>query len=370
MNCPLCQKQTVSIVYEVQNIPIFQNKIYETVDAARNAQTANVSLALCQNCGFVFNSDFDMSLMNYDIHYQNEQAHSPYFQEYLNDIINLFKKKSLHEKAIIEIGCGKGYFLESLQKHNFNITGFDPAYEGNNVCIVKDYFSEQYSHLNGDVIIMRHILEHIQNPLDFLHKIAKSVNYKGMIFIEVPNFEWIIQKGAFWDIFYEHCNYFTFESLGSLFNELEQGYLFNQQYMYLFANLSDLRTQAKPSKKSFEINESIISFNKKLAHYRQLIQRRQHILVWGGGAKGSTFVNLTDPDNEHISYVIDINPKKQNKYIGKTAHKIVSPDIINELKECGGIFIMNENYQQEIKQKVTTSNFSFYVLGQDYYESD
>jgi len=366
MNCPLCQKQNFSLVYEVQDIPIFQNKIYETIDAARNAQTANVSLALCQNCGFVFNSDFDMSIMNYDPQYQNEQAHSSYFQEYLIDIINFFKRKSLHEKAIIEIGCGKGYFLENLQKHGFNITGFDPAYEGNNAYIIKDYFSEKYSHLSGDVIIMRHILEHVQNPLDFLHKIANSVNYKGIVFIEVPNFEWIIQKRAFWDIFYEHCNYFTFESLGNLFDKSEQGHLFNRQYMYLLANLSDLRTQAKPSRKSFELDEPIISFNKQLTHYRQLIQHHQHVLVWGGGAKGATFVNLTDPNHEHISCVIDINPKKQNKYIGKTAHKIVSPDVINEFKKGGNIFIMNENYHEEIKQKVATSNFSFYVLGQTY----
>jgi len=176
MNCPLCQWQKFSLVYEVQNIPVFQNKVYETTEAAQNAQTANVSLMLCQNCGFVFNAEFDMSIMNYDAQYQNEQAHSPCFQDYLNDIINLFKKKSLHTKKIIEIGCGKGYFLENLQKHGFNVTGFDPAYEGNNPYIIKDYFSEKYSHLNGDVIIMRHILEHIQNPLNFLHNILICLN--------------------------------------------------------------------------------------------------------------------------------------------------------------------------------------------------
>jgi SAM-dependent methyltransferase len=363
MNCPLCQEQNFSLLYEVRDIPVFQNKVYETVKAAQNAQTANVSLMLCRNCGFVFNSDFDMNIMNYDAQYQNEQAHSPYFQDYLNDIINLFVRKSLYKKAIIEIGCGKAYFLENLQKHGFNVTGFDPAYEGNNPYIIKEYFSEKYSHLNGDVIVMRHILEHIRNPLNFLHNIAKSVGYKGMIFIEVPNFEWILQKKAFWDVFYEHCNYFTFESLGNLFEKSEQGYLFNHQYMYLLSDLNDLRKQAKPSKTDSKF-ECISTFDDHLKQCRRFVQNHRQMIVWGGGAKGATFVNLIDPYQKYISYIIDINPKKQNKYVAKSAHKIVSPDILNHI-EKGDVFIMNENYYKEIEKEVGTSNFKLYVLGED-----
>jgi len=85
----------------------------------------------------------------------------------------------------------------------------------------------------------------------------------------------------------------------------------------------------------------------------------------GGGAKGSTFVNLTDPYQQYIHYIIDINPKKQNQYIGKTAHKIVSPDILNHL-EKGDIFIMNENYYEEIRHSVGNPDFNFYVLGENY----
>jgi len=87
-----------------------------------------------------------------------------------------------------------------------SVTGAS-AYEGDNPHIIKDYFSDKYSHLNGEVIVLRHTLEHIESPLNFIHNIAKSVDYKGIIFIEVPSFEWILQKKAFWDIFYEHCNY-------------------------------------------------------------------------------------------------------------------------------------------------------------------
>jgi|GEM_PF-4639690 len=158
--------------------------------------------------------------------------------------------------------------------------------------------------------------------------------------------------------------YFTFDSLGNLFNKSEQGYLFNHQYMYLLSDLNNLRTQAKLLKTNsdFELIKKLSELlNEHLKSYQKIVQRHQQLLVWGG-AKGSTFVNLMDPDQKHIAYVIDINPRKQDRYIGKTAHKIVSPEIVNRL-EKGDIFIMNENYYEEIKSSVGSSNFNFYVLG-------
>jgi SAM-dependent methyltransferase len=360
VNCPLCQESNLSLIYEVRDIPVFQNKVYESVEAARNAQTANVSLVLCKSCSFVFNSSFDMNIMNYDAQYQNEQAYSCYFQNYLDGILNLLASEGFRTKRITEIGCGKGYFLEKLQKHNFEVTGFDPAYEGNNPKIIKDYFTGKYSHLNADLFILRHNIEHIQNPLDFLHTVAATADYKGMIFIEVPTFEWIIKKKAFWDIFYEHCNYFTFDSLGSIFRKSKQGTLFNDQYMYLLADLKDLRTQAKPAKP--RMNYRKLGFQDSLNEYREFVENHTGMLIWGAGAKGSTFVNLIDGARKYVSYVVDINPKKQNRYIAKTAHKIISPRFLVEL-EGRDILVMNDNYYEETKKDVGELDFNLYVLG-------
>ena len=33
---------------------------------------------------------------------------------------------------IVEVGCGKGYFLEFLAAKGLSITGFDPTYAGTN----------------------------------------------------------------------------------------------------------------------------------------------------------------------------------------------------------------------------------------------
>lgn len=123
-----------------------------------------------------------------------------------------------------------------MKSNNLECVGFDPAYEGNDPAIIKDYFSEKYK-IDADVVILRHTLEHIANPYLFIQQIARTNNYKGHIFIEVPTFDWIVNKKAFWDIFYEHCNYFTQQTLGSIFSNALTGNYFRDNTFTATQNL-------------------------------------------------------------------------------------------------------------------------------------
>ena len=120
--------------------------------------------------------------------------------------MQLLKSFGIENKKIVEVGCGKGVFFNMMLDEGIDCWGFDPTYEGNNERIKKEYFDESQKGIAADVIIMRHTLEHITRPFSFLHTIAKANEYKGFLFVEVPTFDWIADKNAFWDIFYEHCN--------------------------------------------------------------------------------------------------------------------------------------------------------------------
>ncbi|MBX7242073.1 MAG: methyltransferase domain-containing protein [Bacteroidia bacterium] len=343
-------------VFKQKNVPVFQNKVYPTVEEAKMALVADVELVQSLRSGFVFNKIFNPDLMNYDINYQNEQSNSLFFQNHLKDVLRLLKTLGIGDKKVVEIGCGKGVFFEIMLEEGIDCTGFDPTYEGNNPRIIKEYFTEEYSDINADVIIMRHTLEHIPNPFSFVHTIAKANNYKGFLFVEVPTFDWIVEKNAFWDIFYEHCNYFTESSLGSMFEEALTGHFFGGQYIYLWADLSKLRREIP----EMVINrKNNLNFDAEVERYRALLSQNKTTAIWGAGAKGSTFLNLMDPEKKQVQYVIDINPLKQGKYIAHTGHPIYSPDILTE-KPVENIIIMNENYWDEIKSRV--GNINMYKL--------
>jgi SAM-dependent methyltransferase len=336
-------------LYTQKNIPVFQNKVYDSFEEANRAVCSDVILRIHEKEGVVVNANFNPGLMDYDANYQNEQNYSPYFQQYIQEVLNKFNAVIKDKGSkIAEIGCGKGYFLELLHSKGFNVIGFDPTYEGDSPLVIKEYFDDRFSDMGIDVFLLRHTMEHIPDPFSFLHTIARANGYKGKIFIEVPTLDWIIEKKSFWDIFYEHCNYFTEQTFVNFFEKAETGRLFNGQYMYLYADLADLKKELR----QFVIREDNFDFD-----FETLVRDWEKILiqhsakgiaVWGAGAKGSTFLNLLDPQRTLVKYVVDINPRKQGKFIAHTGHLIISPEQFSKLNDAATVIIMNENYKDEI----------------------
>ncbi len=343
----------LSLVFQQTNVPVFQNKVYPSFEMAVMAENAEVELVQSLVSGFVFNNSFKQGKMNYDVHYQNEQANSGIFQKHLTYVLQLLKGFGIKNKKVVEVGCGKGVFFDMMLSEGIDCWGFDPTYEGHNERIRKEYFDETQKGIAADVIIMRHTLEHITKPFSFLHTIAKANDYKGFLFVEVPTFDWIVNKKAFWDIFYEHCNYFTERSLGSMFYDAVTGNFFGGQYIYLWADLSKIK-ETIPSNLQFTKFDTS-SFAHKLQEYKTMLTNAGSFAVWGAGAKGSTFLNLLDKERKAVQYVIDINPAKQNKFIAGTGHKIYGPEILLQ-QPVENILIMNENYAAEIKEQVAQIN--------------
>ncbi|MFZ1530376.1 MAG: NAD-dependent epimerase/dehydratase family protein [Ferruginibacter sp.] len=353
---PLTRKPNARIIYEQKSVPLIQNRVFPTPAEARKTTCMDVTLAQCSDTGFVFSAYFNELAIDYDIHYQNEQSHSAYFQKHLEGVIEIMQDNNCLGEKVIEIGCGKAYFLEMLAARGVDITGFDPTYEGNSDKVVKDFFTEKYSDINADFIILRHTLEHISLPFDFIKSVAKANNYRGQIYIEVPTFDWIIDNNAVEDIFYEHCNYFTLETLQMFFSKSTGGHFFNGQYIYVIANLADVKTDI--GKRNFTPYE--IQFQEKMSAYEKLINE-ENVAIWGAGAKGSTFLNLLDKNADKISYVIDINPRKQNMYIGGTGHPVYAPGVLAQ-NPVNTIIIMNRNYAKEIAASVANKQIKLIEL--------
>jgi len=142
--CPICNNTNLIIFYKQKNIPLFQNVTYSDINSAINTLCSDVLLTKCKNCNFVFNSNFKKISLDYNENYQNEQANSNIFKTHILDVFYILKNYFKSQTKVVEIGCGKGFFLEFLLKHKIDIVGFDPTYESNNKKIIKDYFSNKY----------------------------------------------------------------------------------------------------------------------------------------------------------------------------------------------------------------------------------
>ena len=368
--CPSCLNQDhLEIFYQIRNTPIHQNQIYDTLESAVNCKRGNISLTFCHNCGMAFNSQFKSGLLEYGEQYNNKQSASEYFRTYLNDTIDLLVHKyGIFNKRILDVGCGNGEFLEllSMKSHSRGI-GFDPSYMGpdhtSNAQFVSDYLTEIYSPIKADVLILRHVLEHIDKPNQFLSSILQylQVDTDCKIIIEVPDFNWIADHGAYWDIFYEHTNYFSKQSLRYLLESigLDVIDIFNQfggQYMIAIASFHPGRIE-KEIKTTYAVSKSILDQlkrnielkNKEVEHIFNQIGEESLFTIWGAAAKGITFLNCLKRDvQQRIPFIIDMNAAKQGKYCAGVGHKIMPPSILKHREDIKDIITMNPNYLHEI----------------------
>lgn len=346
--CDACGGGNIYTVYKLDRIPAFQNKLFPTAVAAQSAPVASVDLTACKDCGFVFNAAFDDGLMDYDGDYQNAQDHSPGFQSYLDEIAGIVLADVKPDDQLVEIGCGKGYFLEVLKAKGLNIKGFDPTYEGDSPDIVKAYFGpDTAGALDADIVIMRHTLEHIESPYHFLRGLKEILQPDCRIFIEIPRVEWIAEHKAFWDIFHEHCNYFSEDFFRKIFSgACNVTRVFSDQYMMVSARIGDLATEVLPSAQP----DYSDLFSSEIIKHKKTVESGGKHYVWGTGAKGIAFANILDPEQEFIPVLVDINPRKQEHYISLTGHACVAPGTIDwkslSAEDC--LWIMNARYKDEI----------------------
>lgn len=333
-------------LFRAMSLPVFQNKMFETRAEAIASATGDMRLVQDQKSGLIFNAVYDSTALVYDASYQNEQAHSSAFQRHIDKVAEIISRH-FEGATIIEIGCGKGYFLQRLADRGLRVTGFDPAYEGDAPNIIKASFEAGYE-VAAEGIVLRHVLEHIANPVEFLVDIARANNGKGLIYVEVPCFDWICEHRAWFDVFYEHVNYFRLVDFQRIFGRVrESGRLFGGQYLYVVAELSSLRVPTATPQDRVAFPRNFLAGKEALV--ADMRGRQRGPVIWGGGAKGVMFALYVQRQGIPVDLLIDINPAKQDKFVPLTGLQVCSPEhALKELPAGSPVYVMNSNYLNEI----------------------
>lgn len=334
-------------LYRQTGLPIFQNRMYESSEAGRSCPKGEMLLVEDLQSGLVRNSAFDPSIMDYDAAYQNEQGTSQTFQHHLNEVAQLIET-TLGKVRLVEVGCGKGNFLELLLDRGADVVGYDPTYEGSNPKVKRKYFSEELG-IRGDGLILRHVLEHIENPVDFLFRLKAANGGSGLIYIEVPCFDWICEHRAWFDIFYEHVNYFRLSDFRRIFGRLvvaDRG--FGGQYLRIVGDLSTLR---QPERDPVDPVQFPDDFTERLE--QEASAEIGPCIVWGGASKGVIFSLLRERAGFPVARVIDINPAKQGRFLAATGLEVLCPEKgLAGLSPGTVIHVMNPNYLDEVQRTV------------------
>ena len=370
----MCTARNVTTSIHIRDIPVRCTVQWRTYNEAIQAPTAHIRLAFCQDCGHVFNPAFDPKLVEYDQKYENSLHFSPHFNRYAESLaLRLIDKYDIRNSTVIDIGCGKGDFLMLLcEKGNNRGYGFDPTYEPDRVdnklkeriVFFHDFYTEKYADYKGDLICCRHVLEHIQYPVIFLHHLRQTVgdNEKAVLYFEVPNALTMVKDVRIWDLVYEHCSYFSPMSLAKAFSAA--GFSINDLYedfdsQFLCVEATSRKTAARsawhPATGLPELSEDVAAlgagYQSKIGQWLEILkemrEHRQHVALWGAGSRGVTFLNILKA-KEEIPCVVDINPHKQGHYVPRTGQKIVDPTVLRDYQP-DVVIVMNPVYREEIR---------------------
>src|SRR6185437_4881276 len=352
--CPACVSDSVRVFYEMRGAPVNSVRLLTSRSEALNFSTGDVRLAFCDGCGFVFNAAFDRELVEYSPACEETQGFSPFFSEWQRNLARrLVERYSLYDKQIVEVGCGKGEFLALLcELGGNNGVGYDPAYVpgrircADRIRFIREFYDDRCTS-DGDFLCCKMTLEHISDPLNFIGMIRASLrNLAGTaIFFQVPNIARILSGQAFWDIYYEHCSYFSLGSLIRLFRRaafkmLAAGREYGDQYVTVELwdgeatennlseedDLEDLKLMIESFAR--KVPGRIDEWRKRLASFRD---KHLKVVIWGGGSKGVSFLSTVDVAGA-VEYAVDINPHMKGHYLARSGVEIVSPSALCEYR--------------------------------------
>jgi SAM-dependent methyltransferase len=386
-DCPGCGSSRTLPFFELPRVPTNSCILFDSVEEAINCKQGSILLCLCEDCGFIGNLAFEPDLTEYSERYEETQGFSPTFSNYLQELsVELIDRFGLEGKRIVEIGCGKGEFLAQLcELAGAEGLGFDPAFrEDRNpntgdarVRYVQEFFSENYARLDADFYCSRMTLEHIPEVGEFLSMLHRSIGHhpEAIVYTQVPEVLRILEEGLFCDVPYEHCSYFTEDTLTIALERAGFEYV-GSDITYAGQHLAVTGRPSKPriTQPKFEsLRRVAMQFPKRsreqASRCMELLERTtsagERVVLWGSGSKPTALLTSLGI-REGVEQVVDINPHRHGKFMAGTGQEIIAPEDLKE-NPPDHVIIMNPIYHDEIRTMLADIGLAPYLhdLGGD-----
>lgn len=377
--CIACGSEDTEPVLDLPDIPVLCNLLANTREEAIRAPRGDLCLSFCRSCGHLFNRRFDPARLVYSEGYETSLHFSDRFRTYVEELAErLVRDYALRGKTVVEIGCGEGEFLSLLCKKGAGRgIGFDTSYSGEheevhrrrNIAITRAYYTPERGNYDAALVCCRHVLEHVAEPGGLIETVRRGFAGRPdtVIYFEVPNARYTLDDLGIWDLIYEHCSYFTLESLTALFRssgfELRGA---SDAYGGQFLGLDAMPSETgKAGREDFqhgldELRSLVRSFSERYGEkfeewqgrLSELEGRGDRAVIWGAGSKGITFLSALRSNQESVD-LVDISPRKQGKFVPGSGHRILRPDELAG-RAPGTVILMNPIYRDEVAAALAT----------------
>lgn len=222
--CRACGGAILSDFYTFDNIPIAG--IYYEEEMERLNERAPITLTHCSQCGLIqLRETIDSSIyLDYSFVGNSTVYYEHYLYEFAEKLVRVW---NITNKRVFEVGASNGILLHHIKKIGNNcVEGIEPSQKlcldaaKNGISIIQGFFNKEF--VNGlqgikyDCVIIRHVLEHIHKLQEMVSCLRCIIENDGILIVEVPDASAMLRKGMFSNVFHEHLNYFSLDSLNRL----------------------------------------------------------------------------------------------------------------------------------------------------------
>ncbi|MFK4258551.1 class I SAM-dependent methyltransferase [Agrobacterium tumefaciens] len=249
---------------------------------------------------------------------------------------------------VVELASNDGYLLQHFLTSNIPMLGIEPAVNVAKVAIGKgiptltEFFNEALATdmaargKKADLIIGNNVLAQVPDINDFVAGMKALLKPDGVITLEFPHIEKLIEENQFDTIYHEHFSYFsllTIEKMarrhglkvfdveeipthgGSLrvFFSHEDGNFPREARVdsllarELNAGLDKIETYTAFSEAVRQTKRNLLSFLIRLK------EMRKSICAYGAPGKGNTLLNYCGIGTDFIDFAVDRNPYKHGR---------------------------------------------------------
>ena len=382
--CIICGADLHHLI-SIDNMPASAQDIPDK-DELENDKAISLDMCQCKSCGLV---QLDTEPVAY---YKDviragggtRTMRNLRHEEYQR-LLEMMEKKNIVGRNIIEVGCGRGEFLQMWldvpQTTNLHICGIENKKElvdearKNGLNVHQAFAEDNAKFPEGpfDAFVQFNFLEHQPDPINMLRCIYNNLKEGAVGLVTVPSFEYIMEYDGYYELIRDHIANYDERTLKELFEragfDVLEERIVNRDTIEIIVEKSE---SIIFKKSDFDGNYTDVralldnyaeiktDFQK---HMKMLEKEGKTIAIWGAGHQGFTLAATTDMLGK-VKYIIDSAKFKQGKFAPASHVPIVEPDYYFE-DPVDEILIVAPGYTEEIADIIKNKygkNVKVYVL--------
>lgn len=323
---------------------------FPTADTLAQDQGASFSVMQCSQCGLV---QLDILPVPYYREVIRATAYSPEMREVrLKQFAAWVEQHQLHQQAVLEIGCGKGEYLNLLQASGVKAFGIEASAENIAACQAQSLavelgFLGETQLKNGPFLGFAcfNFMEHWPNPNAVLQALHAYLAPGAVGLIEVPNFDMMIRERQFSEFISDHLLYFTEDTLRTTLSRNGFEVLSTKVIWHDYILSAEVRKRGP-----IDLSGLAHQHGAMTKALQDFVQSYEKVAIWGAGHQALATIALADIA-QHIDYVVDSAPFKQGRFTPATHLPIVGPNHLLTAPP-DAVIIMAAGYSDEVAQQL------------------